>query len=1017
MGRGNRVKRQRKSSRQLRVESLEPRMVLSALGLVPVGQQPQGGLSGKIVYTHGGHGWTADNQGTGAWSTQRPETFEMIEDLGNQDQMSFFADYLFRAGATVVPLRPVGHQPNEVVLDNDDTEVTFSGPWSDSSSTIYYGDVGDVPYRYAATSSTETAVARYRPNIPVAGFYPVYAWARYGSDRAADHLYRVQHSGGITEVTINHRRVGNGMVYLGTYHFDGGTDGYVDISNRSSETGRVVIADAIRFGNGMGDINRGGGVSGFAREDEAGLYWVQRQVDDSTGIPASEYRTSASDRSATVSLSPRYAEYMNREADGSLADRAFISFHSNAGGGAARGVLALYNGNNTASSATPNQQLMATTLGREVNDDLVAQAGDFEHNWNDRGSSVTLDRSDIEFGEINNTYIQNEFDATIIETGYHDNQQDAEMLRDPRVRDALARATYQGLVDYFRLVDGRVTPATTLPPPVESLRAQVAGADSVTLSWTPPTASSYAGDAPTGYRIYTSLDGYGFDGGTVVSGGSTSSHTLTGLDADAGTYYFKVVAVNVGGESADSHVVAAAPNASSTKILIVDGFDRYERRLDPRVSYGATVVDRVRPRFSNSFDYAVQAGEAIEAYSTDLVVETVPNEWVTSGSFDMSEYAAVVWILGEESSVDSTFDPFEQAMVTGYLATGGNLFVSGSEIGWDLDNLNNGRSFYNNQLHANYVADDANSYSTVGVSGSIFDGLSISFDDGSLFYDVTYPDVISPVGGATSALTYIGGTGGTAAIQYDGGQGGDVVTFGFPFETITTGSGRADVMQRILDFFEITPIADGDFNQDQQLDCDDLLLLSQAIHSGSTDLTLDVDGSGVIDAADVTYWITDIKQTYIGDANLDFSVDVSDFSIWNANRFQPNGYWCTADFNTDGTADVSDYGIWNSAKFPVAPPLQGLPAMRSSRSVEVDVAGQSGVGSTGIAARTADVERAAACDAVFAIDSLPQRQQSVLPHRMTTRFLKKVESDRDERDPFQRDLQRELFADGLDEME
>ena len=42
----------------------------------------------------------------GAWSSQRPRLLGMIEDLGNQDQMSFLADYLFRAGATVVPLRP-----------------------------------------------------------------------------------------------------------------------------------------------------------------------------------------------------------------------------------------------------------------------------------------------------------------------------------------------------------------------------------------------------------------------------------------------------------------------------------------------------------------------------------------------------------------------------------------------------------------------------------------------------------------------------------------------------------------------------------------------------------------------------------------------------------------------------------------------------------------------------------------------------------------------------------------------
>jgi hypothetical protein len=370
-------------------EPLEPRLPLSAAGLVGVGAQPAGGLDAKIVYIHAGHGYTAntDAGGNGEWSFQRSEVSgtEMIEDLGNHDQMTFLADYLFRAGATVVPLRPVGHQTNEVVLDNDDAAVTFVGGsnWSDSTATVYFGSAGDVPYKFASTSVTETAYARYRPNIPQSGFYPVYSWTRYGSDRATDQLYRVAHSGGITEVTVNHRRVGNGLVYLGTYYFESGTDGYVDISNRSNSAGSVVIADMIRFGNGMGDIDRGDGVSTLPREDEAGLYWVEWHVDRSQGIPESEYRATTIDRDATVSLSPRYAEYMNREADGSLSDRVFVSYHSNAAGG--RGVIGLYNGNNDPATATPNQFLLANTLGAEVNVDLVDHYAVWDPDWFDRG--------------------------------------------------------------------------------------------------------------------------------------------------------------------------------------------------------------------------------------------------------------------------------------------------------------------------------------------------------------------------------------------------------------------------------------------------------------------------------------------------------------------------------------------------------------------------------------------------------------------------------------------------------
>ncbi|GAB4108343.1 MAG: N-acetylmuramoyl-L-alanine amidase [Phycisphaeraceae bacterium] len=776
---------------------------MTAAGLNPVGTQPVGALTGKIVYVHAGHGYTADNLGDGSWSFQRPLLFDIIEDLSNQDMMTFLVDFLWNAGATVVPLRPVGHQVNEVVLDNDDPEVTFVGSWNNSVSSVYYGDVGDVPYRYASTSATETAYARYRPNIPEAGFYPVYAWTRAGSDRV-DQLYKVTHSGGTTEVRVNHKRVGTGLVYLGTYHFEQGTEGYVDISNRSSQPG-VVIADMIRFGNGMGDVDRGGGVSGLPREDEPALYWIQAHIGQ--GIPDSEYRVSSRDRDATVSASPRWAEFMNREADGSLSDRVFISYHSNAGGGSSRGVLGLYNGNNDPNSATPNQFLLADTVAREVNDDMVALNGTFEHNWFNR-TTVTLDRSDIEFGEINNNRINDEFDATIIEWAYHDNALDTDLMRDADVRNAVARATYQGLQRYFNIVDGGATGLTFLPDPVTDVMATTNGDGTVTISWTPPAVSGIGGGTPTGYLIYTSLNGYGFDGGTFVPGGTTTSHVMTGLDPANGTHYFKVVAVNAGGQSLGSEVVAATPLATppASKVLIVNGFDRIDKETNYQQTIsGVGVVDRVRPRFQNSRDYAVQVAEAIEAFNPALGIDTVQNENVIDLDVSLTDYDTVVWILGEESSADETFNAAEQFLVSNFITNGGDLFVSGTEIGWDLDNLNNGRSFYNNTLRADYVSDDAGTHTVTGVTGSIFEGLTFSFDDGTLFYDSEFPDVINPTAGAVSALSYVGGIGGGAAIQKKGSADGDVVMLAFPFETITTAADRAQVMEAVLTFFGTPP--------------------------------------------------------------------------------------------------------------------------------------------------------------------------------------------------------------------
>jgi hypothetical protein len=62
-----------------------------------------------------------------------------------------------------------------------------------------------------------------------------------------------------------------------------------------------------------------------------------------------------------------------------------------------------------------------------------------------------------------------------------------------------------------------------------------------------------------------------------------------------------------------------------------------------------------------------------------------------------------------------------------------------------------------------------------------------------------------------------------------------------------------------------------------------------------------------------------------GDANGDLTVDVSDFNIWNANKFKSGTDWLTGDFNGDGSTDVSDFNIWNAHKFTVAEDFSLIP--------------------------------------------------------------------------------------------
>jgi hypothetical protein len=779
--------------------------------VVPSAHQPGGALSGRLVFMNSGHGWTWY---AGGWSLQREVALNsMNEDYGNLDQLNFFAAYCFNAGAIVVSMRPLGQQTNEVVLDNVSTGVTFSGAWSDSTSTYYFGNPGDVPYRFASLGTTETATATYTPTIPAPGYYPVYTWVRAGSDRG-DQLYRIRHTGGETQYRVPHYMVGNGWVYLGEYYFNAGSNslnGSVVISNlRSSTNGSVVIADAIRFGNGMGSVDRGGGVSGYPREEESCRYWIQANL--AQGQSTSLYDTSGNDEQDSWSAPPRMSVEMNREQSGSMFKRIHLSFHSNASGdGNSRGTEGLIT-----SVPTPNQAAFARLCGQTVNDELVGISPTLEYPWFDRGTNITYTGA---YGEISDNSFVDEMDATIIEVAYHDDPTDAALLRDPRVRNAVARAAMHAVVKYMNQFD-TTDPVPLIFPPEPPLNVRAMGKTNgmVSLAWDPPVSVANSG-APTNYLIYQSTNGYGF--GNPISVGNVTSFTITNLPPGV-DYYFRVAAANAGGESFPSVVVGCRPPlfGGSAKVLIVNAFDRFDRTTNLKQDFTpqhyvppgpAGGNERVLPRRINSFDYVVQHGKAVSA--AGVAFDSCQHLAVTNDLVALTNYPAVIWACGNESTADESFSSAEETKVAAFLANGGNLFVSGSEIAWDLDRPSGpttaDRDFIHNQLHAAYVADSSGVWNFKGVANSIFAGnTNGTFDDGSQgIYLVGYPDVIAPANGATTGVNYSNVTSGAAGITYNGAAGGGkVVYLGFPFETILDAGVRSAYMADALNFFNVQPL-------------------------------------------------------------------------------------------------------------------------------------------------------------------------------------------------------------------
>jgi hypothetical protein len=277
--------------------------------------------------------------------------------------------------------------------------------------------------------------------------------------------------------------------------------------------------------------------------------------------------------------------------------------------------------------------------------------------------------------------------------------------------------------------------------------------------------------------------------------------TLSSRLAQAGnTHYDYQITAFIQGENASensSDIYAVKKINSGKQVLIVDGFDRFS-------GSGSYAYP--------THDFGAQTGKAMDAW--DVAYDACANEAIIDGLVDLKDYDMVWWILGDESTVDETFSTVEQDSVKSYLDAGGKLFVSGSEIGWDLDNKGSAsdKAFMYNYLKAAYAEDDAGNYSVSGAAGTVFEDLQFTYSqDGSHpgTYPEDYPDVLTTKNGSVIAMKY--GNNKTAAVSYEGTAPGGtvpgkVMVMGFPFETITSVASKLEVAGYILRFmgYDIT---------------------------------------------------------------------------------------------------------------------------------------------------------------------------------------------------------------------
>ncbi len=756
-------------SRQPLAVSLQP----SALST-----QRAGALSGKTIYLSAGHGWQWNGYN---WRTQRPVYQGFIEDHNNAEAVTqYLIPYLEQAGATVIPVRERDWNTGRTIVDNGAPGYLESGTWQTGTQTTGYGG----SYRFAVTAhGAATASVTWVLTAPTTARYALYAWNVPGSNRAADAHYTVQHAGGVTDVWLDQRIRPATWRYLGTFPVYAGPV-TVTLDNGSATAGVAVIADALRLGGGTFDSL--GGISTEAPRPpfkpwwESATYYFSQWV----GLNPADWPYFND-----VVARPMFSRWNHR---GVSEDALYISWHTNGSSGTTRGTVSYVHNGDTYPRTERSLELQAAVHTELIHD---LRAG-WDPAWTDLGKRAA------NLGEVRMLWDDDpavRMPGVLLEIAYHDQVDDANALKDPRFNQLAARAVYQGIVHYFEQRDG--LSLTELPEPPTHLRVQNLGGGQVRVAWEPsPTDGvGLVGDPATAYRLYTSPDGFAWSAPLPVTG---TAVTLSGL-APGQTLYVRVTGVNAGGESFPTEVLGA--RVGNASLLIVNGYDKLNRyglvaETDPVEGANLRLwLERI-----NRLAYVVSHGQAVPtAYAWD----SASNEAVLSGAVELRAYALVDWLLGRESTeVDGTLNSSERAALAAFLADGGALLISGTELAWDLEAAGRDPAFLNDTLHTRYVADDAQTYAVQAVSGGALAGLSGFTFDAPGEYDADYPDVLAPLAGAQSALTYSGGTGGTAAVQYADGCT-RLLVFGFPFEVIRPES-RPAVMARALDFLDeciVTP--------------------------------------------------------------------------------------------------------------------------------------------------------------------------------------------------------------------
>lgn len=795
------------------------------------------GLEGKHIslwQSHGRYVKSSDND----WWWQRPRLFCTTEDLFSQTfVVPYIIPMLQNAGAVVFTPRERDWQRHEVVVDND--TPTKDGSYFETkrkkNGNLQWQSTGrdgfankkemymscDTPFcagtaRFAKATPflSNEVVAHWMPNIPEEGKYAVYVSYQSFENSIEDAVYTVFHKGGMTEFKVNQKMGGGTWVYLGTFEFDEGANDYgmVELSNASQSNG-IVTADAVRFGGGMGNVvpatyNDTIPVSGMPRWAEAAKYnlvWYgfPHSVHSET-FGRDDYKNDIKARSLAVNMLSAGSIYNPDSIGKKVPLDMNIAFHTDAGyepDDALVGSLSVYTTNH-------NNGLTSSGMDRYVNRDLSStiltnlKTDLKKYNWQVR------QLWNRDYGESRDPMTP----CCILEMLSHQNFSDMKLGYDPNFKFDYARSVYKSIVKFIATIYQHNY--TIQPLPVDNFAIELNEKKlSATLTWDEvedplePTAS------PDAYIIYVKKGNLGFDNGTMVKG---NSFTMP-LQPDE-TYSFKITAVNEGGESFPSEVLAAGI-ASQNKgtVLIVNAFTRLEGPAiidtqkeagfdldeDPGVPYGAFAGFCGRQKgwsrarggtegsdalgasgnelegkivMGNTFDYPTLHGNAIMS-SSQHSFTSCSEKSVRTGKVNLKDYKYLDIIYG----VQKSFDPNTNKDIENYVAQGGKAIISSANEGApNIGGITNGK-FKDKSL---------SSISGCGLDFCIYREMN------EKSYSVPAPTILTPSAESIAIMTYADGSyAGIAKAKH-------YVRLGFPLESIVGVNNLNKLMVAFLKFLE-----------------------------------------------------------------------------------------------------------------------------------------------------------------------------------------------------------------------